>query len=600
MPCDRLLDSLVDTVYAGQDREVLLTDLTGGFYYDDAFRNQARSEYGFSYWERKLITGWLILDPDGNPADDDPDICLVRPDRIERLYLSGVTETVECPLNRTGLLLTVKPGGKKGIILRPYFDFRRLDREETPQYESRFVREANSIVVSRVDHSGGWLALRMDAGDRIIKATEIIRITHPVSELTGRPSISEVMAAGDLVHESGKPARFAFGWGLTRNDALDNAREIFETEVQWRDERRERMISTLETFSFECGNTGFQKAFAWARLSFAGLVAARDDGNFLITGIPFHPYPDGWHTALSLNAVALSDGNPVRALDMLDAIATRQNRDSTSVHYGMFPGRIGEDGIEYRIPEIAGLAALCYQDLTSRLTAADTVRDDEFALALVRDLLGTARYRLHDWMVVSGADEHFLWDGPAAPDREGVTIETQVLYDAVRNFLKGYKRLNLIADVHPEMLQRGATWRKVNHAGEIKIPKLLSYRVLETYDIPLPISEVMYFLGGRWDKPWADRLVYHADGSGGLTILPPVSDTTRCVSIPLALSWYQGRGRVRLLRDMDRFTSAGMLTPSGLRSLAETEDEYQPAHQYQLDDAPYGTTSQGDVLLWTS
>ncbi len=598
---DRLLDSLIDTVHAGQNREVLLTSLTGGFYYDDAFRNQARGEYGYSNWERKLLAGWRILDPDGNPVDDEPDICIVRPDRIERLYLSGITETVECPPGINGLFLTIKPGRQKGFIFRPYYDFRRLDEEEAPQYESSFDRETNSVAVSRIDHAGGWLAVTLLARDRFIEAEETVRITHPIGELTGRSSVSVLFAAGDLVHRSRKPMQVAIGWGQTREEAVNNAGSILSSVEQWQDRRLRWMIATLQTFRFECENNSFEKAFAWARLTFADLMTNYNGERFLITGIPYHPYPDGWHTALSAYAVGVSSGNPDLALDLIDALIVRQNRDTSSSKYGMFPGKIGEYDKEYRIPEIAGLAARAYTNLANLITEKDTTREDSLAAALSRDLLGTARSRLHQGFVKSGPDEHFLWDSPAAPDREGATFETQLLFGSVRSFLKQYKRLELVADILPSLLNPSGTWATVKKSGDFDMPLGFTTGISGNFEVPVPTEVATFFFtdGSFKNRVRADRLLLHRK-DGKTVLLPAEPDTTRFVSVPFATIGDRMGNIEQSNKYLHDLFKAGYIAEAGLRSLAETEDDYQPVHLYQLDNAPFGTTSMGDVLLWTS
>ena len=46
------------TLYQDDTREVFLTDLSGGWYYSDAFRTDRKGTYGYSRLDRKYIANW--------------------------------------------------------------------------------------------------------------------------------------------------------------------------------------------------------------------------------------------------------------------------------------------------------------------------------------------------------------------------------------------------------------------------------------------------------------------------------------------------------------------------------------------------------------
>ena len=592
----------MDTVYSGEQREVHLTDLTGGFYFDSASRDQAFGEYGFSFRERRFLDGWWIVDGEGDRIDSLLSYCIVRPDRIERYFQSGIIETVECPVFRTGLLLTIRPGGKKGVACRPLFDFRRLDREEAPQYKTETSGERTLLTVHRSDNVGGWLAVTGGDGTEMFSAEEKLRINHPQGNLTGRSAVSMTFTAGDFFLQSRKPCRIAFGWGETSGEAVQTALEILEEVEIWRIERHVWMTEILDCLRFTCDNSSFVKAFAWARLSLAGMIYKHEGERFLITGIPHNSYPNGWYTALSVEGIAASEGSPATALALLEGIITRQNGDTTSVGYGMFPSGIREDSTEYRIPEIAGLVAHAYHEIEYRMGVRDSVFHDKVVDALETALVSTAKLRARGGMILSGPDEHFLWDGPSAPDRSGATIETQVLYDNVRGFVDDYGRKRqpyLMFEIPQELLSRRATWRRFDKLGNYLAPSTVTITNPEYECPPLPTEETMFFFQTHSGSGWADRLAM-AEDSLEFSLSQAVKDTTGYVSIPLALTWYEYSRKSRKAKDFNLFFEDGFVTETGLRSLAEKEEGYQSEHIYQLDDAPYGTSSKGDVLLWTS
>ncbi|NQU06298.1 MAG: hypothetical protein HQ568_09420, partial [Calditrichaeota bacterium] len=440
-----LLLSLVDTVYTGQNREVFLTDLSGGFYYDDAFRSGQRSDYGFSRYGNRLLAGWQIFSPDGKPLDE-PDYCYIRPHQIERHFLSGLTETVECPPFQTGLLLTIHPDNVKEFNIKLIFDLRPLDELESPVYSPVIIDDSGIITLSRSDAKCGFIAVS-GLSRKNVELTGITRLQeHPYSDNIGRVGVSNVFEAFNYHHHSSSPLDIAFGWGETKEIAAHNAARILNNRQEWQQDRVIWMRNVLNQQAFYCENKSFEKAFNWARLSLAGLLLKRNDEQFLITGFPYSPYPNGWFTMLSLDGITASELSSETAFNLIDIMIDYQNRDSLADEFGMFPTRIGEDEIEYRIPEIAGLAALAYENLTDLNDVQDTLRDDRFALALVRDMVGTLKYRMCQGLVVSDSNEHFLWDSPAAPNRMGATFESQALYNKTRSFLYNYNRLHIIAD----------------------------------------------------------------------------------------------------------------------------------------------------------
>jgi hypothetical protein len=619
-PWDDLIISLVDTVYAGQEREVFLTDLSGGFYYDDVFRNGQRSDYGFSRFGDRLLAGWQILSPEGKPLDE-PDFCYIRPHQIERHFLSGITETVECPPKQTGLLLTIEPDNIKQFNVKLFFDFRSLDTLESPAYNPVSIDESGAIVISREDGFGGFVAVA-GLSRKSIELTGLKHGTeHPYSDNTGRVGITSDYEAFCYQHHSKKSLNISFGWGKTQELAIKNALSIYKERINWQNERTVWMRNVINQQAFYCENKSFEKAFNWARLNLAGLMLDRYNKQFLITGFPYSPYPDGWFTMMSLEGITASELSTETALNLIDVMIDYQNKDSLSDRYGMFPTAIFEDKIEYRIPEIAGLAAIAYGSLTDLNDVKDTVREDRFALALVRDLVGTLKYRMCQGTVVNGSNEHFLWDSPAAPNRSGATIESQVLFHRSRSFLQNYRRLDLIADLPSALVnQKGYDSFYMAGYGNLTITPGGAPGVSGSFELPLPWYKVSSMFFDDISGWCADRLlylnndslkrIYEIKNEYGLKLplkapwtlrsMYNISrDSTQRVSLPLVTELnIHSSGRFKVL--YKSFIENNLIAETGFRTLGSNEVDFQDAHLYQLDEAPYGTMSNGDVFLWTS
>jgi hypothetical protein len=626
-----VINNLADTVYAGENRQVLLTDLTGGYYFDDAFRESDLGEYGYSVWGWRLVAGWNLLDLNNSPLDEEPQLTLVRTGEVERRYSSGVAEWVELPPELPGMLVTMKCRAHQGLVFRPCFDIRRFDREEAPEYELFTGSPKREIAVARRDRAGGWVGVAWSSKWKFIAAAGERRVLHPRGDLTGRVGVTHEYQAGEFTAGSG--GDIAFGWGASAESAIAIAREILTKQKAWRAARRDWVQRTLEPVKLECEDRNAMRAFARARLTLAGMIATRpvisltvkdvDSSDirtfalskahtFVLTGVPYSPFPDGWFTMFSLPGIAAMEGTPEQTLKLIPTILAWQNTDTASTKFGMLPGRIDHEGAEYRVPMISGLAAMGYERLKNRLVPRDTTLEDNLTIAAVRELFGVVKHHLTYGMAVNDADEHFLWDSPAAPPREGVLIESQVLFAKMREFLRYNKRLEEIVPGIPASLLEDKPSGRSLTAYKIRGPKKfiddaisrlgLEHYVADTvgvYPEPLSTQEIMESFKGLGNPLEADRLpLYLQDGIPVPDFFAP--DTILRVSGFLAKYWQYSNDKKHLGRMLEDYRTAGMISDRGVLSLEPGATDYQPVHEYHLDEAPQGTTSRGDVLLWSA
>jgi len=617
-----VIANLADTVYAGENREVLLTDLTGGYYFDDAFRQPDYGEYGYSRWGWRYVAGWRATRLDGQPLDDEPVAAVSLPDVVERRYRSGLIECVELPPERPGMLLTLKTN-RGGLALRPLFDIRDISREDAPEYVLHDAA-ANGVAVARRDLKGGWLATLWSGGVRFSQESGNERIDYRSGAQRGRTGVATCRTIGEMVLSKSGKMQVAFAWGKSPEEAFAAARTILVDQKDWRGERRKWMLRFLSAVSFQSEDQRFPRAFTRARLTLAALIVTRPIGGpdslarysnsqtFLFTGIPYQPYPDGWFTMFSLPGIAAMEGTPDLTLKLIPPILARQNRDTSSAKYGMLPGRIDQNGPEYRAPMISGLAAMAYNDFNYRLIAKDTVLEESLARACLNDLLGTARHRLVNGITAGDTADHIFWDGPAAPRRAGATIETQVLFGKTRQFLMRYPRLDVIApDVPPSLLKDDpAGWtvtsfhikgpkKLVDAADEAWRTKRYVAGATEIFTQPLPTDVALMYFNFLGREPEADRLPLVIQDS--LPLLQPTEpDTTVRAALFLAHHWEFTGDKKGLAKMMGHAETYGMTTPFGLRSLSPEAPDYQPQHLYYLEESTAGSVFLGDALLWTS
>ena len=593
---DEFVESLADTAYSGEQRLVYLSDGTGGFYYDDVFRSPDHGEYGYSRWERRYLAGWELFDTDGNRLDINPDHCVVHPNRIDRKWMNGLVEMVETPYSKPGLIVSTETGNENPFVFRPVFDFRRLGHEESAKYLSEWIAESNVLTIVRSDSIGGWLGITCGEGVEYRISEKAHRFVYARAELTGRPGVSQAFSPGEFIVDGGSHS-FAFGWGENRDKAVAAAVTIRDSLNHWRELHHMAAKKILGNISFRCEDRKYERAFAWACLTLHKLQSTRNGQRVFTTGIPYNPYPDGWHTCLSVPALVVSGYTPEVAADFLEVLVQHQNTDSSSVHYGMFPGAIREGGVEYRIPEIAGLAGSVFQRIMSFTGEKDSVRSDRMAVALALDLMGTARSRVKRGLVVNEPNEHFLWDGFEAPDRSGATIETQVLFSMVRGFLDKYPNLDRIAPGMPmSLISAGGGLSAVRTSSP-----LVALSEAGQFSIPVDSKMAINLFRDPQSRQWADRLVLsHTDDNKEQDDDQPSPVFDDRIAGILAVSWYKPKDRRLLQELLDGGEDTGLIGEVGFRTLAESDPKYESTHLYLLEEEPTGTKANGDVLVWTA
>jgi len=153
-----LVENLADTIYAGENRLTMLTDGTGGYYYDDALKRPEESSYGYGQGEYRLLAEWKIANLAGEQIDRTPVFSVVDPGWIERHFEDGLIERIEMPHRKSGIYIELKNVNRNGFIFTPFADFRHYETEENARYVSHWDEEFQTLSLARADGSGGWLA----------------------------------------------------------------------------------------------------------------------------------------------------------------------------------------------------------------------------------------------------------------------------------------------------------------------------------------------------------------------------------------------------------------------------------------------------------
>lgn len=593
---DVFLNSIADTISLGDSRQVFISDGVGGFYFDDAFGASNRSEYGYSRGERKILSGWNIFDGYGKMLDVSPEYTVIHPTKIQYQFANDLIATVQMPVNFPGLIITVRANNNSGIIIRPQFDMRRLDREETPNYINSWDPNQKLLLVARSDSLGGWTTISTKENILYRSYSEKQRMTHDQSYNIGSPEESMSWSSGEFQLESGLELTLIVSWGETRRLAIENIAKLKADLVNISTKRQQWAISVLEPIQVKCNDLNFIKAFAWARLVATQLIAENDNSKYLWTGIPFQPYTHGFYTCLSLPGLQ-NTGLPVNdALSVLENLISTQNQNELSDRYGMIPGSVTENGPQYKIPEIAGMIVIALKQINYR-QPLDSTTHVKFGKILYQSLVGTARYRLYNGLVSSNADEYLLWDSPLAPDRSGATIESQVLFIKLQNYILRHPFSDAIDPEMPTTLVYGAgTFRERLYKGD-----LIATSKSGDFIIPIVPKQMI----GSFNKT-VKRKFQRIDQIKfvGIQELDVKQDLEKYASSEISriIAMYlndQGKQLPDIFA-MEQLMKKELMGASGFRSRSPQADNYNPEHVYLLENAPAGTKTSGDVLIWTS
>lgn len=602
-------DEPVDTIWAGQTRQVVSADLTGGFYYDDVFRAPERGDFGYLRDDWRLVAGWRVVGSEGGRLDSLPVLGLAQFSRVERRWMSGLVEVLEAPPGIPGMMLTVKlPSG--GGAVRLEFDIRPLDREEAPAYQAYLEPNQPILCIARADTQGGWMAVHYGKL-RWVSGGQDYHVYHRWGELTGGVGASRVHVFGDFQARRGGTWSLAWGWGRTRPEAAQAAQSIAAAPHRWMRKREQWSQQVLASVVFDCAESRVVRAYDWARLVLTGMVYPRGGEWWCATGIPTELAPKTWHMLLSVPGAALVGKDWEYAGAWVATVLRRQNADTASACFGMLPSRMYPDSSQFRVPLMSALALQAIQALEEAKVELDSAALDTLAAAAGADLLGTVQRRMRDGLPVSGKGEHLLFDSPAAPSRAGSTIETVALFSILWRWVANRSRAGRAVPGLPGVLLERSGGESLGMltadgrrglAGAVSLLRRRESYVVDAYGaLEMPLGSVtalsLFNLSLSRVPRFADLQPWSVDSAGIGAWAEP--DTTCRVAQALAAYWLFHGDRYRLEGMLEQWLKAGLVAPAGLRSLSPDAPDYEPSHLYRLDEAPQGTTSQGDVLLWT-
>ncbi len=544
------INSLADTVFAGElSRQVLLTDGTGGYYFDDALRTVKRGAYGLFRNGSCQLVDWELHNQIER-IDTDIQFCIVHPEWVERHYTSGLIVRVEAPFNIPGLLISITNPKRNEITFRPWY----------PEGATEISAvNKNDYITEEINSPQPIAAYIFPPPTQSLQEGIVREQDYPLGHLTGEKP-SAMIRSFDLVPIKGK-GQYQFAFSIN----AENAEKIYQTQEQWREKRQNWSTWQLERLMLRCDNKQVEHAFAWSRLTLAKLIVTDSAKTELITAIPNQSVPNEWDTYLSLPGLALSQQDHTTAFELLN--------DNFNIN-----------------TDLAGLKILTLRKLEAITGVVDTLIEDKLAHNL-SDSLKQITDRLEMGMVINIDGYDYMGNQMMEPySRHDATIESQLLFSIVRGFLKQTR----YADKFPAGLFSGAN-DAIFRPGASNYPPTTSGHS-GVYRLPLNLSSIMYKFNVRNGQSY-DRFIVDKSNEKQPQV---IIDDTQGVSHILALGWMNPQDAKLNRKLLDNAYDVGLVGDAGFRSLASTDLNYHSAHEFLNEDNPRGTVSRGDLLVWTA
>ena len=343
-------------VPGGAKREVIYTNKVATHFSSEAVAAPSRSYHGLycamheylDSWDLKL--GSRILSADGITK------AFIYPHTMYRYYgNAGVMEEIFLPDERNGLVVRVSGPLEGRCAFIPWVDMRFIWRTPRPDYRVFWMKEENTLLVSRVDDPfpegrPKWIAVTANEplyfkfDERMERRTywrdaarNAMAYTFPYSP--GQPGFEAADGASTQIV-------FSFGLGENEKDAMAEARFILNNFDSLKAAKLDRIESLLERADIETSDERINKAYRWARVSMDNLIM-NQRGRGIYAG--FHWFPNYWgrDTFISLPGACLDTGRFDDAREILLSFMDYQMQDTSSALLGRFPNIVNPDALQY-------------------------------------------------------------------------------------------------------------------------------------------------------------------------------------------------------------------------------------------------------------
>ncbi len=513
---------------AGQGRLFAYSNKQAGTFYGEV---NAQNNPGWRGWyinAENLLRDYELR-IGGKLLDRTQATTIVFPHKLVRTYPNGIEETFTLLDSINAFVVSVKlPGALSAPVALSLFHATDTISTalESHQPQAEFNQSGFSFVSFKVQNSSipSWIA--------------------ESSQQNGTEIVFAVAASS-----SQEKAKELCAFVLKKSDNLIAARKA-------------RMESLLRRSFTQTGNSDFNKALAWAKLSMDALIMNQAQSGIptkgIFAGLPWFNNYWGRDTFISLPGATYVTGNFGDARNILLSFARFQEKDSTNTNYGRIPNIINPTSLAYNTAD--GTPRFVIELANYVRYSGDT--------AIFRTLWPVVRLSIEGTLKYHADSLFFLTHGDA-----------ETWMDAVGPNGPWSPRGNRACDIQAlwlEQLLSGAT-----------IAQFLRYD-----EEAVQWKKIAAVLEKNFDKYFIDKksgLVYDhlkADGTPSAEMRP---NQLFCLDL---LKSEDARQRM-----IDSVTE-NLIYPYGVSTLAQTDPNFHPFHHYEpiyVQDAAY---HNGIVWTW--
>jgi glycogen debranching enzyme len=358
-------------------RSYMLSDKSGAFLVGTVNRASNRRGERWTVGGESLLAALRVTLSGVQLTDASLDSARVLPDRVEKFYSDGYTETISIleGLSARGpethaFVLEVKTPVAKDIALGI-----------TPS-SGRRVSRSDSIPVLIWERVAGTGTLALFAGTPALPAD-----------------------SGLLVRSAGQ-ARFILLYSLAAPGSELSVETVVSEADSLLGRRAARMEALLDASYIRTSDPELSKALCWFKLSLDALIIQAKD-TFAVSGIPWDGALYGRDNAQSIAGIGLATGDFAATRSIIRSLGRWQESSPARADYGRIPDRVLHGAASY---DGADIGPWFVREMYEHITYAnDTALVRELYPLVKRGIEGTLKYH-RDWnnLLVHGDAETWM------------------------------------------------------------------------------------------------------------------------------------------------------------------------------------------------
>ncbi len=362
-------------VAGGHSREYITTNKVATHFSCETNSRNRRSYHGLYCAMHEYLDSWDFHNGQSHLNPDEVKLTRAYPQTLYRWYeLNQVIEEIMLPDGENGL--AVRYAGMLGdsCTLVPWVDMRYIWDVPKPDYRIFWEKKNNVLLISRSDDPfepgrPRWIAIKSDTEMEFEPEERFEDRTYPTDMARKAMGRTSPFSPGRLTFtpHAGSVGEvvFAFGLGVTENDAVEQAERILEHRLELKAAKYGRIADKLQLIDRENDPPKFSKqdaegfrrpdphpptrdfkAYCWARASMDNLIMDQR-GRGIYAG--FHWFPNYWgrDSFICLPGACLATGEFETAREILTSFMEYQQTDSGSDRLGRMPNIVNPDNLQY-------------------------------------------------------------------------------------------------------------------------------------------------------------------------------------------------------------------------------------------------------------